>query len=326
MTAAAQALPQPESDNLRPFDFHRDLGAVADLIELCFAGRLDEDGHRYVTQMRRAAHNPKLLAWALTPGKAGNPSMGGFVWQESGEIIGNLSCLPIIAAGQRGYLIANVAVHPDHQRKGIARRLTEAALDYFRAKGVRWSWLQVDDDNLPALKLYEDAGFSEEARRTTWHTSPQSTTDETLAGNRYRITRRFRRDWDLQRRWLDRIYPPSITWHLPLRKSLLKPGLRGYLNRTMNDKRVIQKALRRDDVLLGVGVVQSSISQSDKIWLATSSEHEHETILQLLPQLRINHPKYRTLALDFPAGKCEEVLYEAGFYKHQTLIWMRRKV
>ena len=326
MTAAVQTLPLPDPENLRPFNFHRDLGEVADLIELCFAGRLDGDGRRYVAQMRRAAQNPKLLSWTLSPRKVGNLTMGGFVWQEGNKVVGNLSCLPIYAAGKRAYLIANVAVHPDHQRRGIARKLTEAALDDFRIKGVEWSWLQVDDDNLPAASLYDNAGFSEVTRRTTWHSTPSTIEAQPPSDPDIKITRRKGSDWALQEKWLDQIYPPSITWHLPLRKSQLKSGLQGYVNRLMEDKRIRQWSLRRDGELLAVGTLQNSPSQADKVWLACDREHETTAISHLVPFLRKKHNRTRTLSLDYPTGQAQEALHAAGFIKHQTLIWMRRRI
>lgn len=56
----------------------------------------------------------------------------GFVWEENGQIIGNLSLIPSTKGGRRVVVIANVAVHPDHRRRGIAHELTQRALQTLR--------------------------------------------------------------------------------------------------------------------------------------------------------------------------------------------------
>src|SRR3972149_2661349 len=120
MSAQALTLPKPKASQLRPFDLRRDLLPVADLVELCFAESLDADGRLYIRQMRQAAAGPGMALGSAT-------SMSGFVWVEEGSLVGNLSLIPHHYGRRRLYLIANVAVHPDHRRHGIARTLTQAA-------------------------------------------------------------------------------------------------------------------------------------------------------------------------------------------------------
>ena len=143
-----------------------DLHAIADLVELCFEATLDDDGRRFIRQMRRAASQRVSY-----PGMGGLlPPVKGYVWVEAGRIVGNINLIPARIQSQRAYLIANVAVHPDFRRRGIARTLTEAALAFAEARGVRLTALQVDVENLDALSLYRAYGFEETARRTLWHT------------------------------------------------------------------------------------------------------------------------------------------------------------
>ena len=47
--------------HLRPLSILRDLPAVADLIEQCFASTMDNDGRRYVQDMRRAGKDLSLI-------------------------------------------------------------------------------------------------------------------------------------------------------------------------------------------------------------------------------------------------------------------------
>lgn len=326
MTAAAQTKLATTKPNLRSFDFKRDLHAVADLVELCFADRLDEDGRKYVQQMRSTASRTSLLNWANSTNDRTSMLLGGFIWLDGEKLVGNLSLLPVTASGQRAYLIANVAVHPEYRRRGIGRELTEAAFEYIQMRNVKWSWLQVDDDNLAALELYQGAGFNEVVRRTTWHSNPNKSGMVEKPSQKLKITSRKAKDWPLQKDWLDNLYPPEVRWHLPLRRHLLKPGLSGSFNRLMNEQWVRQWSVRRDGKLLGVLTRQSSRSQADKLWLSTTPEYEEEVILSLMPIAQRTRPAHRTLALDYPSGRAAKSLEKAGFYNHQTLVWMKREM
>lgn len=326
MTAAAQTLKSSSKPNLRRFDLRRDLLLVADLVELCFAERLDDDARRFIKQMRAAAKNMQRIGLAVSGINSFPLSMAGFVWWENEELVGNLSLLPVSAMKERAFLIANVAVHPDYRRRGIARALTEASLDYIRNRNVSWGWLQVDDDNPAALSLYRNLGFSEQARRTTWHSGSLQEAKIAQPSQDIIITSRRAKDWASQNAWLKQIYPAEVSWHLSLRRSLLQAGFRGGLNRIISDKRVRQWTARKGGKLLGVLTRQSSTAQADKLWMAAPLEFEEEAIRALLIRARHSRLSHRPLALDFPAGRAVNAIQQAGFYNNQTLVWMKRKL
>lgn len=146
---------------VRPFDPHRDLGAVAELIAIAFGERLDPAGRESLAEMRRAARWEGLLGW-FWPAWSGVGSTPGFVWVEDGRVVGNVSLRRSVEWG--GFLIGNVAVHPDWQRRGIARRLIEAAIEDIAAYGGRWVGLEVQADNEAAYRLYESLHFREVGR------------------------------------------------------------------------------------------------------------------------------------------------------------------
>ena len=129
MSAQALTVEKAHAAHLRPFDIRSDLSAVADLVELCFKDSLDADGRLYIRQMRRTAKSGHLLNLAAAAGGSSNTPPGGYVWVEADRLVGNLSLIPVFSQGVTRYLIANVAVHPDFRRKGIARALTQAALE-----------------------------------------------------------------------------------------------------------------------------------------------------------------------------------------------------
>jgi len=53
-----------------------------------------------------------------------------------------------------------VGVDPGERGSGLGRALTLAGLGYLRDRGVTEAMLYVDEDNVPAIKLYEGLGFT----------------------------------------------------------------------------------------------------------------------------------------------------------------------
>lgn len=302
--------------NLRHLDMRRDLRAVADLVELCFAKTLDADGRRYIRQMRAAAGNPRAMAVA----DRATTALHGFVWEEDDKIVGNLSLLPILVEGRRSYFLANVAVHPDYRRQGIAHSLTEAALEFTRKKGISFVWLQVNEENPGAIQLYKDFGFKERARRTTWHSAPHIPSVKLPAS--VIVGPRRSEDWHTQCQWLELVYPKKLRWHLTIRNRLLKPGLLGAFNRIFNEKNIRQWSAKQRGDLIGTVSWQSSYAQADWLWLAVSPQHKELAILSLLPHVQKSLPKHRVLALNYPTGMAVSAFESVGFRPHQTLLWM----
>jgi len=301
-------------------------------MEHCFADTLDPDGQRYLQQMRSAARNPGYLRWANMAVEGASIPISGYVWEEAGEIVGNLTLIPYYNLSKRYFLVANVAVHPDFRRKGIATSLTSKAIEHARQRGAQAVWLQVRDDNEGAVRLYRTNGFVERARRSTWMWDPAKDEAPVAPGvvasddapAEISVQGRRSIDWRLQRRWLEQAYPAELTWHLSLKLSTLRPDLWGFLHRFLNDVQVRQWSARYKNQVLGVLAWQSMPSYADSLWLAVSPEHEEDASRILLAHVRRRPPWQRPLALDYPAGSLSESIQEAGFHLHQTLIWMSR--
>jgi len=93
---------------------------------------------------------------------ADNPT-GVLVADEDGVAVGFVSCRfnPRTLIGW----IPNLAVHPDHQGKGIGKQLMAAALDYFRALGMKFVRIETLEQNERCCALYPKLGFREVARQ-----------------------------------------------------------------------------------------------------------------------------------------------------------------
>ncbi len=314
----------PSMGHLRPFDARHDLNPLADLIELCFADTLDRDGYSYLKQMRSAAHFSASLGWLLTIPAHPNLPLSGYVWEEQGQLVGNLTLIPYYTLGRRYYLIANVAVHPNHRRQGIASRLTKKAIEHAQQHGAHSLWLQVREDNQAAIRLYRSLGFSEKARRTTWvwELIPNAAAHPASPPTGIQIGRRRKEDWLSQRAWLRQAYPPEVDWYLSLKIAALGPGLWGALYRLWHSMTVDHWCARQNHHLLGVVTWQSVPSYADILWLATKPEYEEQVVQALLPFVCKRFTPHRSLLLDYPAGRAFQAFQAAGFQPRQTLIWM----
>ena len=320
MTVITFSYAPPVHPHLRRFDLRRDLAAVADLIELCFSETLDEEGRRYIRHMRSTArHTGMLRLAALSPARDSAP-YSGFVWEEDGRVVGNLSQFLMPAWGKKIYLIANVAVHPDFRQRGIARALTEAALQYSRDRKAEATWLHVREENASALHLYRSLEFVDRPRRTTWVT--QTVADNTPALVGPVVGARLREHWPQQSYWFEQTHPPALDWYLPFRRQIFQPGLWGLFTRFWEDTRVQQWAVTWQGQLLGILAWQRTHGATDRLWLASPPEFEETAIPALLSHARWDFSSRRKLTLEYPAGRGVEAFKALGFSEEQTLIWM----
>lgn len=319
------------SKYIRVFDARRDLNQVADLIELCFNDTLDVEGKDYIKQMRKAAENPIFINWASAIGYRVSMPLSGFIWEEDEKIIGNLSLIPYYPSGKKYFLIANVAVHPLYRRRGIAKQLTIKAIDHAIKRGASFAWLHVREENLAAHQLYQSLGFIEKARRTTWIGRKNNQTHESIAGQKsihinnnpdYVIRSRSKWDWSLQQFWLKQSYPPELNWQLALNIKHFMPGLKAGIYSFLTDTPVKHWSIVKNKQLLGVLSRTLTHSYADNLWLAVPFESEQVVIFRLLEYVNRTSINNRPLCLDYPAGREVVPISQAGFLKHQTLIWM----
>lgn len=306
-----------KTSHLRFLQPHMDLYRVADLVELCFADNMDEDGRIYIRQMRRIANEARYL-------RVTSVRLEGFVWEETGKIVGNLTLIPYIKDRSSVYLIANVAVHPDYRRRGIAREMTLAAVDYAYEHGAAACWLQVRDDNPGAIRLYESTGFIERARRTSWQWKPHMGMPP-VESSEITISHRHSSDWVRQLDWLLRLYPSEVRWNLPFDPYRLNPNLWNQLLGFLRNDRMMHWAASKDGDLIGIVTREPTRSFADSLWVAAHPAHEGTAIRALLPYARRKSNPARALLVNYPAGRAVEAFYHAGFQPHLTLIWMESR-
>jgi ribosomal-protein-alanine N-acetyltransferase len=65
--------------------------------------------------------------------------------------------------------ILSVAIDARHRGRGLSRNLLLTHLGHLAGRGVRRTFLEVEENNAPARRLYERAGFSVVGRRERYY-------------------------------------------------------------------------------------------------------------------------------------------------------------
>lgn len=87
---------------------------------------------------------------------------------EDGRVLGYVGMMCVLDEGQ----IINVAVHPDARRRGVGRRLMEAAEAYAKERGIVFLSLEVRESNIAARSLYSSLGWEEQGIRKGFYSHP----------------------------------------------------------------------------------------------------------------------------------------------------------
>ncbi|MCP5322631.1 MAG: ribosomal protein S18-alanine N-acetyltransferase [Candidatus Paracaedibacteraceae bacterium] len=71
--------------------------------------------------------------------------------------------------------ILNLAVHPDHQQKGIGKALLTHTIQVLKNQQIKKIFLEVDITNIPAQRLYQHTGFQIMGYRKAYYPQPDGT-------------------------------------------------------------------------------------------------------------------------------------------------------
>lgn len=226
------------NDHARPINLRTDLAQLADLMELAFADAMDSSGRAALQEMRTLSRLGPGAALLARMSELGRGVSLGYVWEQDGRIVGNVSVYPADWPPQFGltYIIANVAVHPDYQGRGIARHLMHLSMRMIAERGGSRAILQVDHSNDRARPLYRSLGFVEERTFVSWRRSGYGEIPEPPPADAY-IRRRRRPEWRQEMALAERIRPHAqggLGWLRPLHIGLFRRGLWGSLKDFIN--------------------------------------------------------------------------------------------
>jgi len=111
--------------------------------------KLDAGDAAAADYFARAIPSGEFLGWLAVTQAGEAVSTSGLVIDQHPPGPGNLS-------GETGYIM-NVVTHPAYRRRGLARRLVQAALAWLDERGIRRAELHATDMGRP---LYEGLGFA----------------------------------------------------------------------------------------------------------------------------------------------------------------------
>ena len=98
-----------------------------------------------------------------------NPLSCWLVAEEDGVAAGYIGSQTVMDESD----MMNVAVHPDHRRKGVAESLVNELIEALKKRGSRCLTLEVRASNEPAKALYEKLGFVQVGLRKNYYRNPK---------------------------------------------------------------------------------------------------------------------------------------------------------
>lgn len=320
------------SDGLRPIDMARDVPQIIDLLKLVFGEALELDDQQLLGDEVGASLSS--LFYRLNPATA--RLANGFVWLADGRIVGNVTLLPTKAWDR--FLVANVAVHPNYRRRGIARAMMHAVTSAVKARGGRTILLQVVKDNDSAIDLYRSLGYVGLGHMSSWYCSTSRLRRLDPPGSDPAIDirplpgRRWREAYELDTTCV----PPDLNWPEPLRPDAYRQTWWQRLSDMLNsqvfetwavgDSRSGSRADSRDH-LVGLTTITGQWGRPYLVTLRVHPDYagrlERPLLakavrrLQSLPRrnARVEHPDNDTVA--------NTLLAEANFAIQRTLTHMR---
>ena len=310
-------------EGLRPVDVRRDLLGIAHLVEMCFGDMLDESGRAAIREMRALSRSGPLL-WLLPHFPGGGPAwQHGFVYTQSGQLIGNVGAQPA-DTGRDAWLLANVAVHPDWRRKGIARQLVLAAVARAAHEGAKRIVLQVDADNIDAIKLYEQLGFETLTVRTTWRRSQNRPPVAVPMPAEIELRPALRSEWSLEHALLHQFRPQGLTWTSPLQVGQLRPSMGRRLGHFFNGRSEERwLAFRSGEAVAWLYVLWSAGTADQIRWIIIPQcSGGVEQALLAHGLRRLGHRRC-DVWVEHPDGEADALLQQYSFKPTRTLRWMQ---
>lgn len=303
----------------RPINLSRDVPQLMRLLRLVFSPTLDADGRRALNALSTkpvTLLRLNRLAGGLTP---------GFVWEVDGTLVGNISIIP--TKQRHRAIIANVAVHPDYRRQGIAFRLMNTTLAYLRQHGVSTVMLQVDVSNTGARRLYEQFGFAWIGATQLWRAT--SSQWETVRDDSDLFIRPIKRSEYRQAYTVDTdCFASELHWPEPLQPDHYKQSWWQQLNNMLNGKQFEAWVIPdRNDTPLALGSISGEWGRPYHLAIRVPDMWREEMTQPLLAKLlrRLTYLRQRSIFVEHVDGDdvLETLLRSAAFRPTRRLGTMK---
>ena len=326
------ALPTRAKQNTtgpRPIKLHRDTSQVVELLAVAFDLPLRRAHNYYqlVPEFGYGALVNRLKGQAIHP--------PGFVWEENGRIVANVSFIPTNTMGY--YFIANVGVHPNFRRQGIAYRLMEETIQWARQHHEQSLFLQVDEKNIGAIHLYEALGFDHMGAVTTWRNAedgyPPRLTMPPLRRNPDEFegftiqplgAEQWREAYALDTRILGREFGVPSLLKPDLYKRSWRNWWQDFLLGTSSEN---WAAVTPSHELIGLAQIKSEWARPHTLKLRLHPDWQERATRPLLAKLlrRLRYLGRANISLPHPTADAtaHNLFSEARLIAHQTLLFMR---
>ncbi len=310
------------ANGARPLNLRRDAFQVLKLLEAAFGDSLDQENRLTLQRDLSLTGRPWLKPFlSLT-----NRFTPGFVWEDDRHIVGNVSLMPSSYPGR--YLIANVAVHPNWQRQGIAHELMGIALDYIANHRGSHVMLQVHHENHAAQELYYSLDFKNVGALTHWYGEPSRLTEPSpleKGGNIRQLPRKLWREaYELDVAAL----PLDLVWPDPLPADAYQQTIWRAINNFINGRQAeYWVAFSANGKLAGIASILSQFNRAHSLSIRVAPSHKGHIERQLLTKIlrRLPFLAYRRSRIDHPADDTimNLLLENANFVAKRTLVTMR---
>lgn len=312
----------------RPIDLYRDSGQVLELLDLVFGTALDSRGRRLLNSETMLTAQPMLLTHLTY---LFNNVPAGYVWEEQGRIVGNVSIMPTKSPGR--YILANVAVHPAYRRRGIARLLLQEVLQHLSNHQSHAVLLQVEQQNQQAITLYRSLGFAALGATTTWILAPGRLRQLPIPTSErspdrfgdYLLRPLRSHEWRTAWRLDENNYPYRLE---PLPQQVYKNGWWQWLENFFNGRQAENwVAVNLAGRILGLAAILSQWGRPHELTLRVdpAGRGHLERILFAKLLRRLHYLAHRHIQIDHPAGDdhLNQLFHEANFTPKRTLLLMR---
>ncbi|NDJ63128.1 MAG: GNAT family N-acetyltransferase [Chloroflexi bacterium] len=334
--------PAVAGDGLRPVNLKTDLAPLADLIELVFADSMDNSGRAAIREMRYLSRMGPGLSMIIGMNDLVQGVSLGYVWVAEGKLVGNIS---IYQAAQwprelgHAWIIANVAVHPEYRRRGIARQLMAASMDAISARsrgkrGPAHAVLQVEAHNPAAQHLYRGFGFLAERRWLHWRRASSRHLPRPIDAGSVFITRRRAGEWRAEYALAQQVRTAEaggMGWLRPLHPKLFRQSGWAALNDNLNLRSRERLIIRADDhapksaLLASLWIETGFAVSSTQLTLLTAPDYTGLYDHALLNLAVRRYGQRSALTIEHPADETitNALLAQYNFVQKRDLLHMR---
>ncbi|MFC1975903.1 GNAT family N-acetyltransferase, partial [Chloroflexota bacterium] len=282
-----------------------------------------------------------ILWWMVYFNADHSDFLSGFVWEEEGKIVGNIT-INRTSIGSRRWLISNLAVSKNCKGRGIGRSLMDAGLELVKEYNGSAVSLQVRADNVPAKRLYQSLSFKEISgtanlrlgrvpRIEGIYPLPQLPQGLMLRSRKYNNSQDTLEAYDLA----TASTPPTAQKEWPLYRHNFQLGAQQQVNnlfcRLIGSGPSTHWVVEDGQRFVGLMDVQPSVfKQTHQLRLIVHPDWRgHLEKLLIGRALDYLYPwRNRSIIIKHPSNHIEaiEAYKEFGFQEQQTLLWMKREM